>query len=178
VFFQSQEKLIKKAQQGDENAWLKLIKQYEAQIYNHCLRLTGNSHDAFDLTQEVLVSVYRSLNKFNGKSQFKTWLFSVTQARCMDFFRKQKQAVSFDDVPETLHFPPCPVQENSDNQHIYDALQALPFEQRQVVELKFFQHFTFDEIASQLAISPNTVKSRLYSALGRMKAPLEVLRAE
>ena len=66
----------------------------------------------------------------------------------------------------------------SDNQHIHEALQALPFEQRQVVELKFFQHFTFDEIAEQLDISSNTVKSRLYSALGKLKTPLEVIHAQ
>lgn len=61
MFFQSQDKLIKKAQQGDQAAWLKLIKQHEQQVYNHCLRLTGNSHDALDLMQEAFMSVYLSL---------------------------------------------------------------------------------------------------------------------
>jgi RNA polymerase sigma-70 factor (ECF subfamily) len=178
VFFQSQDKLIKQAQQGDQAAWLKLIKQHEQQVYNHCLRLTGNSHDALDLMQEAFMSVYRSLHNFHGQSQFKTWLFSVTQARCMDFFRKQRQSSPLEEVSEAAHTPSCPIQLQSDNQHIHAALQALPFEQRQIVELKFFQHFTFEEIAEQLAISPNTVKSRLYSALGKMKAPLEVIRVE
>ena len=55
------------------------------------------------------------------------------------------------------------------NQQITAALAGLPQDQRQVVELKFFQHFTFDDIAGQLGISPNTAKTRLYAALRKLK---------
>lgn len=178
MFFQSQSTLIKKAQQGEPRAWQKLLSQHESLVYNHCLRMTGHAHDAYDLMQEVFVSVYKSLPSFKGQSQFKTWLFKIAQARCADHFRKQRHFSDLESVDEAVHTPHCPVQSAADNQHIYDALQALPFEQRQVVELKFFQHFTFDEIAEQLDISSNTVKSRLYSALGKLKTPLEVIHAQ
>ena len=57
------------------------------------------------------------------------------------------------------------------------AMQKLPLAQKAIIELKFFGQFTFDEIAAQLGISPNTVKSRLYSALAKLKLDLEVENA-
>jgi RNA polymerase sigma-70 factor (ECF subfamily) len=60
------------------------------------------------------------------------------------------------------------------NEQVITAMSQLPWEQRNVVELKFFQHYTFEEIAKQLDVSTNTVKSRLYSALNKLKIQLEV----
>ncbi|MCQ8879420.1 RNA polymerase sigma factor [Pseudoalteromonas shioyasakiensis] len=178
MFFQSLETLIAKAQQGNKRAWLKLVKQHESQVYNHCLRMLSNPDDAMDLMQEVFISVYKSLPKFRGESSFNTWLFQIVHRRGVEFYRRRKLYQPLGEAPE----PAC---ENSDiegnqlahleHQQLTQMMLSLPWEQRLVVELKFFQHCTFEEIALQLDISTNTAKSRLYSALGKLKVHLEAV---
>ncbi|MFY8327115.1 RNA polymerase sigma factor [Pseudoalteromonas sp. ZZD1] len=178
MFFQSLETLIAKAQQGNKRAWLKLVKQHESQVYNHCLRMLSNPDDAMDLMQEVFISVYKSLPKFRGESSFNTWVFQIVHRRSVEYYRRRKQFQSLDEVPEQV----CVHSELENNQlvqvehqQLKTMLNNLPWEQRLVVELKFFQHCTFEEIAEQLDISINTAKSRLYSALGKLKVHLEAV---
>ncbi|MGO3848476.1 MAG: RNA polymerase sigma factor [Pseudoalteromonas prydzensis] len=178
MFFQSLETLIAKAQQGNKRAWLKLVKQHESQVYNYCLRMLSNPDDAMDLMQEVFISVYKSLPSFRGESSFNTWVFQIVHRRSVEYYRRRKHFQSLDEVPEQA----CEHSELESNQlvqvehqQLTTMLNNLPWEQRLVVELKFFQHCTFEEIAEQLDISTNTAKSRLYSALGKLKVHLEAV---
>lgn len=178
MFFQSLETLITKAQQGNKRAWLKLVKQHESQVYNHCLRMLNNPDDAMDLMQEVFISVYKSLSNFRGESSFNTWLFQIVHRRGVEFYRRRKLYQPLDDVPEQI----CQHSELEQSQlaqlehnRLKVMMNNLPWEQRLVIELKFFQHCTFEEIAQQLDISTNTAKSRLYSALGKLKVHLEAV---
>jgi RNA polymerase sigma-70 factor (ECF subfamily) len=178
VFFQSLETLIAKAQQGNKRAWLKLVKQHETQVYNYCLRMLSHPDDAMDLMQEVFISVYKSLPSFRGESSFNTWLYQIVHRRSVEYYRRRKLHQGLDAVPEES----CERSELETNQlqseqhhELKEMMNNLPWEQRLVVELKFFQHCTFEEIADQLGISTNTAKSRLYSALGKLKVHLEAV---
>jgi RNA polymerase sigma factor (sigma-70 family) len=174
VIFNTEKALIKKAQAGHKQAWLTLVKRYEQQVFNQCLRMVNNRDDACDLMQESFVSVFKSLSSFSGDSQFSTWLFKITHARCMDHYRRVKPVLVTEEEPfdEGLE---ANLIADVDNQDIHHALKQLPFEQRQIIELKFFQHLTFEDIASVTGLSVNTVKTRLYSALKKMKGHLEVV---
>jgi len=179
VFFQSEKKLINKAKQGDKKAWLKLVEQFEKPIYHYCLRMLGNPDDAVDMLQEAFISIYKSLDSFRFDSSFKTWAIRIAHFRCIEFYRKQKVCQQLDDLPEPMSESDNDCPESSlfkvqDNELLIRAMSQLPWEQRNVIELKFFQHYTFDQIAEQLNISTNTVKSRLYSALNKLKPHLEV----
>lgn len=178
MFFQSQETLIKKAQQGNRRAWIKLVKQHESHVYNHCLRMLSNPDDAMDLMQEVFISVYKSLSNFRGDASFNTWVFQIVHRRGVEFYRRRHVYQPLGDTPEQT----CrhgELEHNQivqlENEQLKVMMKNLPWEQRLVVELKFFQHCTFDEIAQQLDISTNTAKSRLYSALGKLKVHLEAV---
>ncbi|GEK10984.1 RNA polymerase sigma factor [Pseudoalteromonas sp. McH1-7] len=175
MFFNSEKQLIKRALQGNQGAWASLCKQHHSRVYNQCLRLVGEPQDALDIAQDVFISMHRNLHTFNGNSQFSTWVFKITHARIVDHMRKRKFESIEGKEPEVLQAgPDAGVAQQQSNQEIYDALKQLPFEQRIVVELKFFQHYTFEEIAMQLELSTNTVKARLYNALSKMKGQLEV----
>ena len=175
MFFTSEKQLIKRAQQGSEKAWLSLCQQHQSRVFNQCLRLVGNSQDAADICQEVFVSVFRNLHSFNGSAKFSTWVFTITHARIVDHMRKhQLQSVTTDEPQAVSDGPSSGLQQQQSNAEIHNALKELPFEQRLIVELKFFQQYTFAEIANQLDLSINTVKARLYSALGKLKGQLEV----
>lgn len=175
MFKRSDETLIDKALDGDERAWQQLVGRYQTALYHYCLRLCGNPADASDLLQDVLLVLCRSLAQFRGDSSFKTWLFGIANYRAIDMLRRRRPTEDLADVPE-LADDSCLVSQLSDDQlqqRLRQQMQHLPVEQKLVVELRFYQQFTFDEIAVQLAVSSNTVKSRFYSALDKLKVQME-----
>ena len=179
MFERSDETLIKQALKGKKSAWVILVKRYEKNLYNYCLRMVSNPDDALDLMQDIFIAVFRGLANFRGDSPFKGWLFRIAHYRCIEYYRRKKPMQSLDDVPEQEDesIEVCPEQQLFSGQQasaLHNAMQLLPVNQKLVVELKFFQQCTFDDIAHQLGISTNTVKSRLYSALDKLKDQLEV----
>jgi len=179
VFERSDETLVKQALKGKKSAWITLVKRYEKPIYNYCLRMVSNREDAMDLMQDVFVAVFRNLASFRGDSPFKGWLFKIAHYRCIEYYRRKKPMQSLDDVPEQEEedTQACPEQQFSSGQQSNEvkmALNKLPINQKLVVELKFFQQATFEDISKQLGISVNTAKSRLYSALDKLKDHLEL----
>jgi RNA polymerase sigma factor (sigma-70 family) len=184
LFSVSDETLISKALDGSQHAWVKLVARHEKQVYNYCLRMTGNRHDAMDLMQEVFVSIYRHLPSFRGQARFTTWMLRITANKSIDFLRARSRSPqqSLDEMEETKELPfTAPTQHDPDrvyeaqrhNQEIRVLLGQLGPEQRLVVELKFFQHCTFEEISYQTGVPVNTVKTRLYSALQKLRTQLE-----
>ena len=176
MFEKSDEHLIAKALQGNKHAWLSLLKRYEKLIYHYGLRMTGKNEDALDLMQEVFISVFRNLGTYRGEGSFKPWLFRIAHFRCIEFYRRKRPMQSLDEAPEIASDELSHEQQlggDQQNTQLIHAMQHLPLAQKAVLELKFFGHFTFDEIAAQTGISVNTVKSRLYSALEKMKILME-----
>jgi RNA polymerase sigma-70 factor (ECF subfamily) len=177
VFEKTDEQLISRALKGNKGAWLSLLKRYERQIYNYGVRMTGNKDDALDLMQEVFISVFRNLSNYRGEGSFKAWMFRIAHFRCVEFYRRKRPMQGLEDSPEPVSEQLCPEQDvvsTQENKQLGDAMQALPLAQKAVVELKFFGQFTFEEIAQQLGISSNTAKSRLYSALEKLRTLMEV----
>ncbi|MGS2720703.1 RNA polymerase sigma factor [Paraglaciecola aestuariivivens] len=176
MFEKTDEQLVKKALQGNKQAWLNLIKRYEKPIYNYGLRMTSKNEDALDLMQEVFMSVFRNLANYRHEGSFKSWLFRIAHFRCIEFYRRKKPMQGLDDAPEIESEQPsvaeC-LQIDQANKQLIQAMQALPLAQKAVVELKFFGQFTFDEIAEQTGMSANTAKSRLYGALEKLRTLME-----
>lgn len=176
MFEARDERLISKARKGDKKAWLTLINRYEKHVFHYAIRMTGNTHDAADLMQDIFLSVFRSLESFRGDGTFKAWLFRIAHFRCMEFYRRKRPELGIEDTPELASEAPCPEMQlhgSQESNAVVRAMQALPLAQKAVVELKFFGQFTFEDIAMQLGISSNTAKSRLYSALAKLKLELE-----
>ncbi|NMP31006.1 sigma-70 family RNA polymerase sigma factor [Thalassotalea sp. M1531] len=179
MFKRSDEALIKQALKGSKSAWEGLVKRYESGIYNYAYRMVNHPDDAMDLMQDIFIAVFRNLSSFRGDSPFKGWLFKIAHYRCIEYYRKKKPLQSIDDTPEQEDeseesCPEYDLTQGQENKALHLAMQRLPFNQKLMVEMKFFQHFTFEDIANQLGISTNTAKSRLYSALDKLKDYLEV----
>jgi RNA polymerase sigma-70 factor (ECF subfamily) len=176
VFNKRDEKLVEQALKGNKKAWFTLISRYEIAMYQYGIRMTGNSHDAADLMQEIFISVFRSLACFKGEGSFKSWLYRIAHCRCVELYRKRKPHSDIDDIQAPPCGAPCPEMQlysDRESRALTQAMQTLPLGQKAVVELKFFGHFTFEEIAQQMDISVNTAKSRLYAALAKLKLELE-----
>lgn len=177
MFEKSDKQLIDKALHGNKRAWMTLIRRYETSVFNYGVRMTGNKDDAMDLMQEVFVSVFRNLANYRAEGSFRGWLFKIAHYRCIEFYRRKRPNQGLDDIPEISSEQLGPQQRaqlTQQNQQLVGAMQSLPLAQKAVVELKFFGQFTFEEIAEQLGISTNTAKSRLYSALQKLKRLMEV----
>ena len=180
------EALIMAALKGSVFAWEKLVKRYESKIYNHGLRLTGNPSDAMDLMQEVFLGVYRNLHRFRGDAKFSSWIFRIAHNKAVDMNRRKKLMTSspkffaddgddeFEKFPGKKELEPENRLGNQEqNVHVLKMLSELSSDQRSIVELKVFQSLTFDEVAELQDISANTVKTRFYSALKKMKVVSE-----
>nr|WP_285895596.1 sigma-70 family RNA polymerase sigma factor [Rheinheimera oceanensis] len=153
-----------------------MVNRHQSALFYFGLRLLGSREDANDLLQDVLMVLCRNLGQYRGDSSFKSWLFGIANYRAMDMLRRRKYSDNDDELAEMpADHPGLPEQLASDQQQkqVQQQLRSLPAEQRLVLELKFYQQFTFDEIASQLAISSNTVKSRFYAALDKLRLQLE-----
>lgn len=177
MFERNEQQLITKAQLGNKGAWNQLVKRYESAIYNYGVRMTGNAEDASDLMQEVFISVFRNLSSFRNQGSFRSWLFRIAHYRCIEFYRRKRPMQGLDDTPEVIDQALSPEQGlalKQSNVELVAAMQRLPINQRAVIELKFFGQFTFEEIAEQLGVSSNTAKSRMYSALEKLKTGMEV----
>jgi RNA polymerase sigma-70 factor (ECF subfamily) len=179
LFQQSDDKLIQKAIAGNQGAWLKLVKRYEANVYQYAMRMTSNHADALDLMQETFLSVCRSLPEFRGESGFKTWVLRIAHFRCVEFYRRRKWFADESELEQRQAEPEqaCPelaFSQKQNQQQLMGLMKQLPFEQKLIVELKVFQHHTFEQIAEHMGISGNTVKSRFYTALDKLRKLMEV----
>lgn len=175
------EALIAAALNGSSYAWEKLVKRYETRLYNHGLRLTGNSSDAMDLMQEVFLGVYRNLHRFRGDAKFSSWIFRIAHNKSVDMSRRKRfttvQSRSDDDdidfldtLPASSKLEPESVLGESQlNAKVLSMLAQIPLDQRLIVEYKVFQSLTFEEIAELQDLSVNTAKTRFYAALKKLK---------
>jgi RNA polymerase sigma-70 factor (ECF subfamily) len=179
-----EERLVAEAQRGSIEAFNRLVRRYERQVYNVALRVVGQAEIAEDVTQDTFLLAYRSLRQFRG-GLFRAWLLRITTNRCYDELRRRQRrpAESF----EELTFEPQAQwsslsageepQERAERAELARALEAalrrLPDDQRIVVVLSDVQGYSYEEIAAAVGISLGTVKSRLSRGRGRLR---EVLR--
>lgn len=168
--------LLKSAKAGSLPAFEELVLCYEKKIYNYCHRMTNNSHDAEDLTQEVFIRVYRSLRSFKGSSQFTTWVYRIAHNICIDRYRRARipfvslSSGGFEDDERDMDLPSCdPSPEDKvismeEQQMILKCITKLKPKYRSVIVLRDIQHFSYEEIADILNLPMGTVKSQISRA--------------
>ncbi len=179
------EALIAAALKGSAYAWEKLVKRYESRIFNYGVRITGNTSDAMDLTQEVFLGIYRNLHRFRGDAKFSSWIFRIAHNKAVDINRRKRLtttlALTNNDEPDFLetvagdnrYEPDKKLDDQQANSRVISMLARLSLEQRLVIELKVYQSLTFEEIADMQGVSANTAKTRFYTALKKLKAVSE-----
>ena len=167
--------LLRRAGQGDQEAFRQLVETYQAPVYRLALRMCGGDAAlAEDAAQEAFLAAWRGLPRFRGDSRFSTWLYRLTTNAAIDCLRREKRYRSTDDVTE-LELPddaPSPQEqaEQSETQSaVRRALSRLSEEHRQVLLLRYMQELDYSEIAAALAVSEGTVKSRISRAKTRLK---------
>jgi len=158
--------------------WEEIVRVHSARVYRLSLRLTGNPHDAEDLTQDVFVRVFRSLHRFQPGT-FEGWLHRITTNLFLDSARR-KQKIRFDGLADNSDdrlasaLPtPGEVLADADLDHdVAAALGALLPEFRAAVVLCDIEGLTYEEIASVLDIKIGTVRSRIHRGRAQLRAAL------
>ena len=183
MLFDDDERLISRDLDGQERAWVKLVKRYEKRIYNYSLRMTGATDEAMDLVQEVFLAVFRNLPNYRGDGVFAAWLFRIASNRCTDFLRRRNtnplanSSLTDMESLKSSKMADEDLAREQGNRQVLKLLSRLSNEQRQVVELKLFQNMTFDEIEGYTGLSANTAKTRFYAALQNLRNLVEVSHA-
>jgi len=171
--------LVRRCVAGDAAAWEEIVQRYHRRIYNLCYRFAGSADDAQDLTQEVFIRMYRTLNSYDvRRGAFMTWITTLTRNLLVDHFRKTKNdrltdsldatasdhedAMPLGDrIPDGGPPPDSGVQSRETKETVHQALQKLSPELREAVILRDLQDMDYREIATVLKVPEGTVKSRI-----------------
>jgi RNA polymerase sigma factor (sigma-70 family) len=159
-------------------SWEEIVRTHSARVYRLAYRLTGNQHDAEDLTQEVFVRVFRSLSSYTPGT-FEGWLHRITTNLFLDGARR-RQRIRFEglgeDVAQRMPGMELSPAQAWDERHldgdIQAALQALPPDYRAAVVLCDIEGFSYEEIAATMGVKLGTVRSRIHRGRAQLRAAL------
>ena len=158
-------------------SWDEVVRTHSARVYRLAYRLTGNPHDAEDLTQEVFVRVFRSLANYTPGT-FEGWLHRITTNLFLDQVRR-KARIRFDALPDDAERLPSsdrgPAQVYDETHFDHDvqaALDALPPDFRAAVVLCDLEGLSYEEIAATLGVKIGTIRSRIHRGRSQLRAAL------
>jgi len=173
---------IASARNGEVHAFNSLVLKWEKRVYNIALRMLGNREEAEDATQEIFLLAWRNIRRFRKDAKFSTWLYRIAVNHCLTRLR-QRPAGLYQTLPgeneancpsgfQIAETQTASLLRGERQQLVLEAMARLTPDQRAVVELKFFQEMTFEEIGAALDIPLSTIKSRLYSGLAELRVKL------
>lgn len=172
-------KLVKSAiENGDQKAYSELMRHYRDSVYFLLLKMTNNTDDADDLTIEAFGKAFKCLHQYVPDYAFSTWLFKIASNNCIDFIRRRKQEmVSLDknfgdeegtqmahNIDAEVRDPEEELIKKQKEQLMRDVVEKLKPRYRTLIELRYFQELSYEEVADQLNLPIGTVKAQLFRA--------------
>ena len=167
-------KLIRLAlENGDQHAYAELMNNYRDSLYFTMLRMTGDPHDADDLTIEAFGKAFKNLFQYTSEYAFSTWLFKIATNNCIDFMRKKSKG-NFAINPDTgeddlssqvVTLTPDPEEQFIIEQKIHlmhEVVQRLKPHYKKLIELRYFKEYSYEEIVKELNLPLGTVKAQLF----------------
>ena len=178
--------LIQRARDGDSAALGELVRRYQDRLYNSMCKLLRDATEAEDVVQETWVLTVRKLHTFQGKSKFYTWLYRIARNVSATRRRRKRNVGSIDRAADEapLQLPsndPAPderMRRSERVQQLYQALDRLSDEHREILVLREIDGLDYEEIAEVLGLPIGTVRSRLHRARGQLKEQLELINVD
>src|SRR5215203_6658322 len=162
---------VEAARRGDKQAFSQLVQAYQKPVFNLTYRMLGNAQEAEDAAQETFLRAYSSLRQYQPEHKFSTWLFAIANHHCIDRLRKRRVSfVSIDDNPVLENMSgdtPLPEREalqREQSAEMQKLLQVLEPEYRMPLVLRYWEDYSYEDIAETMEITVAAVKSRLFRA--------------
>ena len=167
-------KLIQKAlNHGDQNAYAELMNNYRDSLYFTMLKMTNDPHDAEDLTIEAFGKAFKNLKQYTSDYAFSTWLFKIATNNCIDYMRKKSRGgltlnteEGEDDMSSLVkEESPDPEERFIIDQKIHmmhEVVKKLKPHYKNLIELRYFKEYTYEEIVDELDLPLGTVKAQLF----------------
>ena len=160
-------------------AFEKLVRHYEPLVYQTCLRYLKSENDAEEATQDVFLRLFFNIEKFDGRSSFKTWLFRIVANICASKYRslrriKEQQQAYFDHLESIQHEDPSYHDLERVDGPLMSALDTLAAEDREILILRHVSDLSFQEISEVLELKLSASKMRLYRAEQRLRASMKI----
>jgi RNA polymerase sigma-70 factor (ECF subfamily) len=178
--------LIKKAIEGDERAYKRLLENYRGAIFNLLYKMVRNREETEDLVQEAFIKAFNALSTFNEEYAFSTWLYKIAVNNCIDHIRKKKlKTYSIDkpvpskdgelgrEFPDTSMSPDREILSEEKSNIIENAIEDLPENYKTVIVMRHKEERSYEEIAEILNIPLGTVKARIFRAREMLKKKLK-----
>ena len=177
--------VVQKARAGDHQAFRVLVERYQGRAYGLALRVLRDEEAARDAVQDAFLKAYGSLDRFEGRSSFYTWLYRIVMNLCLDRKRRDRsdREVEWNDEVATGleqegalagEAPDVAAERRELRELITEAIATLPEDARRTIQLREIDGLSYQEIAAALGIPKGTVMSRLHYARRRLQ---EALRA-
>ena len=176
-------RLIRRLKRRDEAAFALMVREYQDRVFALTYRMLGDRAEAEDVSQEVFVTVFKSIDQFRGESRFSTWLYRIAANHSKNRLkylarRHHKKKSSIEDIQESRVDHPLVRQSprpdstfegNELERIVQHALGELDEDYRVVIVLRDIDHLSYAEIADILSVAEGTVKSRLFRARAALK---------
>ena len=183
-------KLIRLCLRGKKEAFAKLVDKYNRRVYNLAYRLTSNPEKAKDISQEAFIKIYKSLDRYDPKYKFSSWLLKTVSNLCIDYHRAKPTATASLEVilasgAESSILSDGPsrasteevVEERLEAKEIRalinEGMELLPLDYKSVLVLRHVQSLSYKEIAQILNLPMGTIKARIFRARKLLKTYLE-----
>ncbi|MBP9686893.1 MAG: sigma-70 family RNA polymerase sigma factor [Candidatus Doudnabacteria bacterium] len=168
--------VFKLAQKGDTDALGQIYDEYFERIFRFIYFRTSHTETAEDLTEEVFIKAFRSLSRMDGGAEkLQAWLFQIARNAVIDHYRSKKPTTDIAEVEQELSYTSSIVDELSletEQKALLGAVDKLPFDQAQVIRLRFLEELDISEIAVQLNRSEGNIRIIQFRALKRLRSIL------
>ena len=181
------ETVIQRCLHGDQSAWDLIVRQYWRKVFNVAYKFVGRHDEAEDLAQDIFLKVFKSLDTFDRRANFQTWLISVSRNLCIDHYRsvrKERETINRDvDASELSPAAPdegpvAAIEQRDRVMLLRQALAALPESLRTAVLMRDIQERSYQEIADTLRLPEGTVKSRINRGRTELARQIRKLRGD
>jgi RNA polymerase sigma-70 factor (ECF subfamily) len=163
----SEKELIELVKKGSKEAYQEIVNRYMRKAYYIALSYVHNHQDALDISQESFIKAFRKIKRFNTQKPFFPWFYKLMKNLCLDHLRRRNR---IKEIPlEGIKVLEGEKEDREMKKVLWKGIEGLPFEQREVVILRYFQQLSYSDIAEMTDKPVGTVMSSLYYAKKRLK---------
>jgi len=180
------EQLVEAVLAGDRERFAEIVERYQARLVNYLFRLLRSVDEAHELAQEVFLKVYQALDRYDPSYRFSTWVFRVAQNAAIDQIRKRRLRLvpihraedgpgerSDLELPAEERGPYGELRNRERGQAIQEAIDALPWEYRELIVMRHYGELSYEEIARLKGMPLGTVKNKLFRGRQALKEKLQ-----